>query len=390
MPVNFVQVKESLKTYSEKVKVIKNQQAALENELWTNFSEKSDSYQELREIVLNAAQRTNHLWCACPTDEPLLSHHALPQLPQRYTILAADGSQIKPDRHKAIQFCIINVGVIKAHMGSGQTPQCYTHSELLDYDQIFSTDGALIDEDTVALQRDYAERAALAAYVQDEKGQVITLTDGPLGLYKGTRSDSLQQTWEAKILKVYQQLEKHAVIAAGYIDKPGSDLIGRLFSLIDLSEDQLRSYRSQNRYFKGISDAVLLSRLLKTFPGERSAVFQLISKPDKTTEKSLDVYFFYLNVGQPQQSNLVRIEFPAWVANSPESVDLLHAAVYNEVSVLETHPYPYILHRAHELAVIHFDEYAEVERLLSEEYLRQGIPIGMQSNKEANKILSGR
>lgn len=390
MPVNFVQVKESLKTYGEKVKVIKEQQAALANKLWTNFSEKSDHYQELREFVLNAAQRINNLWCACPTNEPLLSHHALPHLPQLYTILAADGSQIKPSRHKAIQFCIINVGVIKAHMGSGQTPQCYTHSELLDYDQIFSKDGALIDEDTVALQRDYAERAALATYVQDEKGQVITLTDGPLGLYKGTRSDALQQTWEAKILKVYQQLEKHAVIAAGYIDKPGSDLIGRLFSLIELSENQLHNYKSQNRYFKGISDAVLLSRLLKAHPGERSAVFQLISKPDKTTDKSLDVYFFYLNVGQPQQPNLVRIEFPAWVANSPERVDLLHAAVYNEVRVLETHPYPYILHRAHELAVIHFDEYAEVERLLSEEYLQQGIPIGMQSNKEANKILSGR
>jgi len=352
MPVNFVQVKESLKTYGEKVKVIKEQQAALANKLWTNFSEKSDHYQELREFVLNAAQRINNLWCACPTNEPLLSHHSLPHLPQLYTILAADGSQIKPSRHKAIQFCIINVGVIK-----------------------------LIDEDTVALQRDYAERATLATYVQGEKGQIITLTDGPLGLYKGTRSDALQQTWEAKILKVYQQLEKHAVIAAGYIDKPGSDLIGRLFSLIE---------RSQNRYFKGISDAVLLSRVLKTFPGERSAVFQLISKPDKTTDKSLDVYFFYLNVGQPQQPNLVRIEFPAWVANSPEYVDLLHAAVYNEVRVLETHPYPYILHRAHELAVIHFDEYAEVERLLSEEYLQLGIPIGMQSNKEANKILSGR
>ncbi|MFH1446039.1 MAG: DNA double-strand break repair nuclease NurA [Chloroflexota bacterium] len=389
MPVNFVQVKESLKTYSEKVKAIKELQAALENELWTNFNEKSDSYQELREIVLNAAQRTNHLWCACPTDEPLLSHHALPHLPQQYTILAADGSQIKPDRHKAVQFCIINVGVIKAHMGSGQTPQCYTHSELLDYDQIFSTDGVLIDEDTVALQRDYAERAALVSYIEDEKGQVITLTDGPLGLYKGTRSDALQQTWEAKIIKVYQQLEKHGAIAAGYIDKPGSDLIGRLFSLVNLSEDQQRNYKSQNRYFKGIADTVLLSKVL-TLPAERSAIFQVISKPDKTANESLDVYFFYLNVGQPQQPYLARIEFPAWVANSPKRIDLLHAAVYNEVRVLETHPYPYILHRAHELAVIHFDEYAEVERLLFEEYLQQGISMGRQSNKEANKILSGR
>ena len=388
MPVNFVQVKQSLLPYSRKVKALKAQQAELEAELWQCFSEKSDKLDELRQIVLQAARANNKLYCACPTNELLLTQHSLPQLPIQFTILAADGSQIQPSRHRAIQFCIINVGVIKARMGSSQAPEIYTHSQLLDYDQLFTPDGGLIDEDTVSLRRDHAERAAMAQYITPDHRPILTLADGPLGIYQGTRSDTSQQAWQASMVEIYQSLEEQGVIAAGYIDKPGSDLLGRLFSLLHLAENELGGYTAKNRRFKGISDAQLLSKVV-TQPGARSAIFQVFSTVDQTARQSLDVHFFYLNIGK-LQPYLVRVEFPAWVSQNPERIDLLHAAIYNEVQVLDTHPYPYILHRAHELAVIHFDEYAEVERLLLEAYQQEGIPVGIQSNKEANKIISGK
>jgi len=68
-------------------------------------------------------------------------------------------------------------------------------------------------------------------------------------------------------------------------------------------------------------------------------------------------------------------------------VDLLHAVIFQEVQVLDRHPYPYLLHRAHELAVITVQEHEQVEAMLLQEYARQGLYAGLHSNKDANKQL---
>lgn len=386
MPVNFVQVKQGLLQYSEKVKLQKDLFDKLSDELWELYADASTDLEAMRAIVLEAGKQNNKLVCACPLFEPMLSHIPLPDSTERYTIMAADGSQIMPSRHKAVQFCVINVGLIKAHMGTGLAPEIYTHSQLLDYEELYDGEGSLIDEDTIALRRDHAERAALAEHVTADHTPILTLTDGPLGIYRRKDADTAYESWQKKILKVYAQLHEQGVITAGYIDKPGSDMIARLFSLLRLAPEERHTFNPQKRHFKGISDAALLSRVL-TKPGERSAVFQTYNGMDQNSDDRMDVFFFYLNIGQ-QKPYLVRVEFPELVAYSPERIDLLHAALYKEVQVLETHPYPYILHRAHELAVIHFDEHAEVERLILEAYQQAGIEPGIRSNKEANKIFA--
>jgi hypothetical protein len=387
MPVNFVQVKQNLQRYSEKVKAQQDLLDRLSEELWQAYSNTTLDLDVMREFVMQAAKQNSKVVCACPTYEPLLSHIPLPEKPADYTIMAADGSQIQPSRHKSVQFCVINVGVIKARIGSQQAPEIYTSSQLLAYDELFNAEGGLIDGDTVALRRDHAERAALAEHVTADHTPIITLTDGPLGIFRRKDADTAFESWQKKILDVYAELHEQGVITAGYIDKPGSDMIGRLFSLLRLPEEERRTFEPKKRHFKGISDAALLSRFLTT-PGERSAIFQVVNGSDQKSNANLEVFFFYLNISQ-KTPYLVRVEFPHFVAESAEQINLLHAAIYNEVQVLETHPYPYILHRAHELAVIHFDEHAEVERLILEAYQQAGIKPGLQSNKEANKIISG-
>ena len=81
---------------------------------------------------------------------------------------------------------------------------------------------------------------------------------------------------------------------------------------------------------------------------------------------------------------------PGLIVRFEERINLLHAAILRETQVLDLHPYPYILHRAHELAVVQLNEHEEVERLLMEAYSVEGIPLGMQSNKQANKMITGR
>jgi hypothetical protein len=53
-------------------------------------------------------------------------------------------------------------------------------------------------------------------------------------------------------------------------------------------------------------------------------------------------------------------------------------------------PYPYLLHRAHETAVVRLEERAQVEQLLMLELHRQGERMPQKSNKQTAKDLPGR
>ena len=388
MPVNFVDIKQRLESYGREVKAAHDEQLTLESELWQQYQQSSDQVEAIRTKVLQAAGKAKNLWCACPTAEPLLTHLPCPPLPGHYTILAADGSQIAPSRHKAMPYCVVNVGLIIAHMGSGEAPTCETHSMLKNYAEIFNENG-LANDDLVSLWRDHSERMALVAATLNIPGPIIALTDGLLGLYQVSRPDIQLEPWAEQIQAAFKTLENRGVIAAGYIDKPGSDLIGRMFSLLQLPETEQAGFNAKDRHFQGISDATLLSRVLQN-PGERSAIFKVISTQDRRSENDLEVHFFYLNISNSQTPCLVRVEIPGWIVPFEDRINFLHAALVSEARVLDLHPYPYILHRAHELAVIHFSEHEEVERLLMEAYQAEGIPLGAPSNKQANKDLNGR
>jgi hypothetical protein len=53
-------------------------------------------------------------------------------------------------------------------------------------------------------------------------------------------------------------------------------------------------------------------------------------------------------------------------------------------------PYPYILHRAHEIAVVKFDEKAQVEQMLDLELRQAGSEMDTESYKQSAKNLKGR
>jgi len=322
------------------------------------------------------------LYCAKPVSEPLLTHKAAPLPPAGYTLIAADGSQIVPNRHRPVQFGVINVGLIQARLGSGTAPEVSIQSTLLDPEELLNPEGNLIGEDEVALYRDFAERRALLEAALAAQAPVIALTDGLLDIYQ--QYSAPQLNFQADMRKIHQQLEARGVISAGYVDKPGAEMLSRMLDLLHTPEMDLIAYDDQKRSLRGISDARLLAKLL-TVPGERSAVFETVSKGAAQT--SLKVHFFYINISLGNMPYLARVEFPAWLSAQPELVDLLHAVIFQEVQVLDRHPYPYLLHRAHELAVITVQEHEQVEAMLLQEYARQGLHAGLHSNKDANKQL---
>jgi len=137
-----------------------------------------------------------------------------------------------------------------------------------------------------------------------------------------------------------------------------------------------------------VTDLWLFQQLLP--PGERSAVFGLQSSSQVHYKGDLALHFFYLNTSRDDHPNLVRVEIPAWVAQDENKLKLIHAALISQSRILGARAYPYILHRAHEIAVVKFEEKQQVEQMLMLELRRNGMMVGEPSSKQATKDLPGR
>ncbi len=386
MPVNLLDIQKKLNDFSAQARARKEKIASRQQEVENLIEGYADRLDELKARVNKAADLVRHLRCAVPVDEPLDTVVPKPDLPQTFTVLAADGSQINPSRHARVEFCVINVGLVKMVRGSGTTPEIFTRSQLLDYDSLFQSGGGLISEGMVALKRDLREREALAELRGELHLPAISMTDGPLELYtEPQETKDFTQTLD-RYLAVLADLHDQQLMTLGYVDKPGSDLIGRLLELVQLSDDELESYNRRRRRFAGVSDLNLMSDLLR-HPGDRSAVFAIYSQTALRFKGDLALHFFYLNVGQPGKPHLARVEIPGWIARDRDRVGILQAVLMEQASIMGTRPYPYILHRAHEVAVVTLPEHQHVEEMIVAEFDRRGIPVDEQSYKQYHKDL---
>jgi hypothetical protein len=86
----------------------------------------------------------------------------------------------------------------------------------------------------------------------------------------------------------------------------------------------------------------------------------------------------------------VRVEIPKWVANDKEKLDLLHAVLVEQCRMMGSRPYPYLLHRAHETALVSQEEKYQIEQMLQQELRRNNEEIDESSNKQSAKDLKGR
>jgi hypothetical protein len=356
----------------------------------------ADNVDGLRRIVESAKAADPNLRCALPLNERLDFHAPPPALPLKATLIAADGSQINPDRHAAVQFGLINVGSIVMRLNSGESPIIRTDSQLLFDDELFTTSGLPLTDSMVALRRDLKERAKLYELAQEFDGNgipVITFTDGPMELW-GSKEGEEASVFEENLngyLSVLSCLQERGITTAGYVDKPAADLVIRLLELTEATPQDLQKLREYHP-LRGVSDRWLFGDkkdpLLK--PGERSAVFAFQSKSEKTYKGVLALHFFYLNAGTEGRPWPVRVEIPQWVVADPEKLGMLHAVLVNQCRIMGEKPYPYLLHRSHEIAVVSFEERKQVEQMLDLELRRSGGETDEGSNKQSAKNLPGK
>ncbi|WP_322792133.1 DNA double-strand break repair nuclease NurA [Bellilinea sp.] len=386
MPVNYLQIQGQIQ---EKCQQARQNQAVYRERLeqaaalLTRYAADLDF---LRQRVEDAQRADVSLRCAVPLNERLDTAVSPPNLAQLPLLLAADGSQINPNRHDSVEFAVINTGIFRILPAADLTPGEEAETQLYLLEDI-NNPAAPLTEEVVALRRDLNERRLLADRAGRETTRpVITLTDGPLELYREPRENQLFQQLFGEYLSVLQKTSQQEAVSAGYVDKPGSDLVIRLLELAADSRLDVKE-TTRRRPLGGVLDRVIFAGLLA--PGQRSAVFVIQSSMAErfaAFDPALQPCFFYLNVGiHPERAWMARVEITRGVAEKPALLEALHAVLLQQCRQMGSKPYPYALHRAHEIALITRLEKEQIETMIARAMRAMGLEVGDKSAKQYHK-----
>ncbi len=384
MPVDYQQIQEQVRDMGQKTPERLAMMDRKRNRGLETLREYAGKADVLRQRVELARSYNPALRCAVPASERLDGAFPAPELPGPATLLAADGSQKFPDPHGEVEYSLINVGAFQ--MRQSETPREFVRSRMLYHEELYTPNGLITDE-AVALMRDLEERRLLADLAGQAATPVVTLTDGQLEFFRQPQeTPEFTRAFDA-YLAVLDELCQMGVSTAGYVDRPRGDLVVRLLELALLPEKDLRQ-AGKERPLASVTDEMLFSELLKN-PGERSAVFAIQSVSTHRFTGSLALHFFYLNVGRPDYPYLARVETPAWVIAQPALLDSLQAVLLSQCAIMGQRPFPYALHRAHEVAVVTFEDGVKITEMILAEMNRQGIVLD-KSHKQGAKDLQGR
>lgn len=327
---------------------------------------------------------------AIPTEEAVGARFPLPSRVQRLNVLAADGSQVYPDRHGVALYYLINVGSIAFRHGSGEAPRVFNHPRVFFEDaDLYDDDGGQIPSVMIDAKRDCAELAELARLARlEDDAPAVALIDNGLLLYITLQAPSQKVIDEAldAYLSELDKLRDLGTVVAGVVDRPRAANVVRLLHLETLPLEAITVERLQEPGpFHRLTDGLLFGFLR---PGERSALFVNASpaNQDNYRPRGHTIYFFYLNAGRPGKDAILRIEIPEWVARDAERLNLVHAAIVEQCRV--TDGFPYVLMRAHELAVVTISERRELEQMVIGALVRRGLSPSI-SQKAQGKAWTG-
>lgn len=88
----------------------------------------------------------------------------------------------------------------------------------------------------------------------------------------------------------------------------------------------------------------------------------------KQRGENYEIAYFYLKVSSGYQNTIARVDIPMWVARDRKKVDELHALIYSQSAMQGRNPYPYVLTRADELAVVTGKDKAKLEEMIRLEW----------------------
>ncbi len=348
-----------------------------------------------------AAQTADWVGALFNAGEPVNERYAFGAPPERYVLIASDGSQIMPNRHSAVQYYFIQAATAAIVYGvpdkSAALLKAETDSKLkpnhLEFDitKLYE-DGELIAGGVVSNRRDALEIELLAERCRAfaEAGvQPIALADGSLVPFSLLNPAFMRDKHKARqvverLVEAFNVMRKAKAIIAGYVDRPDSNglvkaarLVGKPTSII--SKQSLRQLEDGAW---PMFDRELYREVLP--PQQRGALFD----PGWTVNGSewlgrhhhaMRVCYVNFGTGTGNRAMIGRIEMPVWCAQ--------HAGVL--ATILQRQAdigggYPFILKAAHEEAVVTREDQNTLETLIQMELRDRGISTDV-SLKQAAK-----
>jgi hypothetical protein len=343
--------------------------------------------------------------------EPLDTRIDLTAAPNIHTVLATDGSQIAPSHHEIAYCYLINVGRVVLHYAQNRHPLLDSLPEVFyrPEDLYISRQWGIRTEEWMGYRRTVSEATVLAelatgteiqsrelvskvasphlqlSMLSSEPPPTLAMVDGSLihWFLEPLPADARDRILPP-ILHAWDQLRAANIPLVGYLSASRSGEALNFLRLHTCPYDTPdcatrcpgQTEQAPCQVFAPLRDTALWSLLLS--PGQRSPLW-------RSSAKILDlygdhaIYFCYAHVG----SEIARIEFPAWVAEDAELLNIALSLTLTQVQ--KGYGYPVALAEAHNQAVVRGGDRARFFALLEQQMIRAGLRGIGTSYKEARK-----
>jgi hypothetical protein len=302
-------------------------------------------------------------WLVAGLVDELDQGYKSPPLPEKFTVIATDGSHIDVDRHKSTRCYLINIGSVVLSYGTRPDARLDSYPQLYfgDEELVIAPDGAKGREQPIegvllGIKRavDECRRLAELAAELPKDSPSLALLDGSLilwGLAGQVYPEFVTETLLNKgFLRYLEEIRKLNVALASYISFPRSTDVVNALRVAICPYDPADCDRYCPNKAKdcdkvaGVQDRELFASVLGE--GERSALFISQSSIVEKHYGEHWVNFFYLRV----DDEIARVEIPQWVAKDEGLLNLTHGLVLDQCR--RGQGYPVALSEAHEQAVV--------------------------------------
>jgi hypothetical protein len=409
MPIDVTQLVPQLRQMTERTSAIQAQRQQQLLRMRRAFAPDFD-VQTFTALCSAAANLSGIKWIGALVNasEPINLFPRFGHEPDHYVLIASDGSQIMPDRHKPVQYAAIQIASSCIVYGQPTHPEqlavtlknsrhkpftFLSEDELID-----AATGELTSPGQISTERDMQEIEWLATQCEQFAAigvRPIAVADGSLVPFSLLNEQFVRNSRKeagvllSRLTKALDRMRHCNAMVAGYIDRPNSNALARSCALADApataiqDETQLRSHiHNAERTMLGIVDRSLLEPLL---PGERrTAIFEptwLINGSSFLGKFGHTMRCCYMNIAKEgSRPQIARLESPAWCAGAD--------AIATITAVMGRHArmgggYPLCLKAAHEEAVLSHQDEREIDQILEGNLIERGILATPSAKQEA-------
>jgi hypothetical protein len=338
-----------------------------------------------------AASKGKTSWLVAGPVDGLNQHYPALPLPDEFSVIATDGSQIDVDRHHSARCYLINIGSVVLNYSSSpdasldSSPRLYSE----DQDLVMKPPSGIGREQPVegallGIKRSIEECRRLAQLATElpAAAPVLALVDGSLILWGLAGKDCpdfvVEELLDRGFIRCLDDIKKlnkdRTVAIASYISFPRStDVINALRIALcpnDIADceyhcNNIATGSRQCDAVAGVQDRGLFFSILAE--DERSALFISQSSVVQKHYGSHRIYFFYVRAGD----EIARVEIPEWAARDEKLLNLTHTLILDQCR--RGQGYPVALSEAHEQAVVTGADRQNFQQLLEISLLEEGI-----------------